>query len=126
MADKGFRIMALLRLSPLIPFNALNYIAGVTAIGFWEYTWSLLAILPGTVLHVFLGASAGSLSDSATRGDDTTVTIVVIVVGVVFGVLAVTMTSCYARQELKRMTQDCEEEENASSEERHMNGYGTG
>jgi len=68
LAEKGFRIMALLRLSPIIPFNVLNYVAGVTAIGFWQYVWAMFAILPGTVLYVFLGASAGSLADSANGG----------------------------------------------------------
>jgi uncharacterized membrane protein YdjX (TVP38/TMEM64 family) len=111
LAQNGFRIMALLRLSPIIPFNVLNYVAGVTAVGFWEYFWALLAILPGTTLYVFLGASAGSLTDSAGSGDSLTVTIVVIVTGVFFGVLAVALTSYYARQELKRATQEPPEEQ---------------
>ena len=79
--EKGLRIMTLLRLSPIIPFNAINYIAGVTALGFWSYFWALLAILPGTTLYVFLGATAGSLSDSEMGGEDPTITIIVVVVG---------------------------------------------
>jgi uncharacterized membrane protein YdjX (TVP38/TMEM64 family) len=110
LAEKGFRIMALLRLSPIIPFNALNYIAGVTAVGFWSYVWSLFAILPGTLLYVFLGASAGSLTDSANSGDSMTVTIIVVVVGVVFGVMAVALTSYYARKELRKFTEPSEDE----------------
>eukprot|EP00934_Nitzschia_sp_Nitz4_P000565 Nitzschia sp. Nitz4//scaffold11_size288233//244348//245244//NITZ4_000813-RA/size288233-processed-gene-0.185-mRNA-1//1//CDS//3329534191//565//frame0 len=108
LADKGFRIMALLRLSPIIPFNALNYIAGVTAVGFWSYVWALFAILPGTLLYVFLGASAGSLADSANSGDSTTITIIVAVVGVVFGILAIALTSYYARMELNKVTLEME------------------
>lgn len=110
LAQKGFRIMALLRLSPIIPFNVLNYVAGVTAVGFWEYVWALFAILPGTILYVFLGASAGSLTDSARSGDSVTITIIVVVTGVFFGVLAVALTSYYARQELRRATQESQEE----------------
>ena len=108
MAEKGFRIMALLRLSPIIPFNVLNYIAGVTAIGFWQYVWAMFAVLPGTILYVFLGASAGSLADSANSGDNSFVTIIVVVVGIVFGVLAVALTSYYARQELRKVTEQPE------------------
>jgi len=117
LAEKGFRIMALLRLSPIIPFNALNYIAGVTAIGFWEYVWALFAILPGTILYVFLGASAGSLTDSANSDDNTTVTIIVIVVGVVFGIGAVGLTSYYAKQELNKVTRAAEEQEDGESKD---------
>ena len=109
--EKGFRIMALLRLSPIIPFNAINYIAGVTAISFWAYFWALIAILPGTTLYIFLGASAGSLTDSASSGDNMTVTIIVIVVGIVFGFAAVTLTSYYARQELNKVTRRREQEQ---------------
>jgi uncharacterized membrane protein YdjX (TVP38/TMEM64 family) len=101
--EKGFRIMVLLRLSPIIPFNAINYIAGVTAISFWSYMWALFAILPGTILYVFLGASAGSLTDSASSGDNGTLTIIVVVAGVVFGVIAVGVTSYYAKVELNKV-----------------------
>ena len=110
LADKGYRIMTLLRLSPIIPFNALNYVAGVTAISFMQYTLALFAILPGSILYVFLGASAGSLTDSATSGnDDLTVTYISVAVGVVFGVSAVAMTSYYAKQELNKLTRQNQE-----------------
>jgi len=103
LEDKGFRIMTLLRLSPIIPFNAINYIAGVTAISLRDYVLAMLAILPGSILYVFLGASAGSLADSASSGDNVTITIIVIVVGIVFGVAAIVATSYYAKKELNRV-----------------------
>jgi len=104
--------MVLLRLSPLIPFNALNYIAGVTSILFRAYVWAMFAILPGTILYVFLGASAGSLVDSKEKGSNNfTVTIITIVCGIVFGVLAIGLTSKYARAELNRLIAIQEQEE---------------
>jgi uncharacterized membrane protein YdjX (TVP38/TMEM64 family) len=115
--EKGFRIMSLLRLSPIIPFNALNYIAGVTAISLWNYVWSCFAILPGTILYVFLGASAGSLSDSANSGSDSTVTLIVIIVGIVFGILAVGVTSYYAKQELNKVVAKREAEQKEAAKE---------
>jgi uncharacterized membrane protein YdjX (TVP38/TMEM64 family) len=115
--EKGFRIMVLLRLSPIIPFNAINYIAGVTAISFWSYVWALFAILPGTILYVLLGASAGSLTDSASSGDNGTLTIVVVVVGIVFGIIAVGLTSYYAKSELNKVVAKRQQEmENATRE----------
>ena len=121
--EKGFRIMALLRLSPIIPFNAINYIAGVTALSFWSYVWAMLAILPGTILYVFLGASAGSLADSASSGDNATVTIIVVVVGVIFGVIAVGLTSYYAKKELNKVVAKREAtlKENADASEQEGN-----
>ncbi len=102
LAENGFKIMSLLRLSPLIPFNALNYIGGVTSISFRDNTLALIFILPGTILFVFLGSSAGSLSDSEEM-DDPTVTIITIVFGIVFGFLGVGVTTYYAKKELHRV-----------------------
>ncbi|KAL3912485.1 MAG: hypothetical protein SGARI_001131 [Bacillariaceae sp.] len=106
MAEKGLRIMILLRLSPIIPFNVLNYVSGVTAISFWRYVLALFAIIPGTTLYVFLGASAGSLAESANSGDNMTITIIVVVVGIVFGIGAIALTSYYAKKELNRVVAD--------------------
>lgn len=120
LAEKGFRIMLLLRLSPIIPFNFLNYIAGVTSITFWSYCWANFGILPGTILYVFLGASAGSLTDSASSGDSMTVTIVVIVVGVVLGFIAIAVTSYYARQELSKVVAKREAELEAARQQQRL------
>jgi uncharacterized membrane protein YdjX (TVP38/TMEM64 family) len=118
LEDKGFRIMALLRLSPIIPFNALNYIAGVTAVSLLHYTLSFLAILPGTILYVFLGATAGSLTESATSGSGANTTqIVTIAVGVTFGLLGVGFTTYYAKQELRKISEAREAAEEVVDDE---------
>jgi uncharacterized membrane protein YdjX (TVP38/TMEM64 family) len=100
--ENGFKIFVLLRLSPLIPYNVFNYIGGVTAVSFRSYCFALIGILPGTVLYVFLGASAGSLTESAMSGTDPTVTIIVLVLGLVPSVAAVWLTARYAKRELNR------------------------
>merc|ERR1739842_191503 len=62
-----------------------------------------MGILPGTILYVFLGATAGSLADSSQSSDNKTVKIVSITVGVVFGVLGIALVSYYAKRELNRV-----------------------
>jgi len=58
IGKQGWKIIGLLRLSPLIPFNASNYFYGVTAIKFWPYVVaSACGMLPGTLLYVYLGAA---------------------------------------------------------------------
>ena len=99
--------MLLHRLSPIIPFSALNYLAGALSVSFRDYLLSLFAIIPGTVLYVFLGASAGSLADSSSSGSsNTTVTIVIVVVGILLGVIAICLTTRYARKELHRIIEE--------------------
>lgn len=59
----GFKIVALLRLSPVIPFNFLNYALGLTAVGLREYVaGSFVGMLPGTLLYVYLGSLVTSLT----------------------------------------------------------------
>ena len=51
--------LALLRLSPIFPFNFQNYFYGITEIGFWPYIiTSVIAIIPGKALCVYLGTLA--------------------------------------------------------------------
>ena len=52
----GFQIIFYLRLVPLIPYNALNLLAGASPITFRDYFWaSVIGMIPGTVLFAFLG-----------------------------------------------------------------------
>jgi uncharacterized membrane protein YdjX (TVP38/TMEM64 family) len=57
VAEEGGKIVILLRLSPLVPFNLQNYLFGATAIPFPHYLAATGAgIIPGTALYVYLGA----------------------------------------------------------------------
>ncbi len=61
ISEGGWKIVALLRLSPAIPFNVQNYLYGLTDIKFWPYVIaSWLAMAPGTFLYVYLGHVAGA------------------------------------------------------------------
>jgi uncharacterized membrane protein YdjX (TVP38/TMEM64 family) len=69
IGDEGWKIVGLLRLSPLIPFNVSNYFYGLTSIGFWPYLLaSCLGMLPGTLLYAYLGALGQAGLDSGKKG----------------------------------------------------------
>jgi len=58
IGEQGWKIVGLLRLSPIIPFNLSNYFYGVTAVRFWPYVFaSAVGMLPGTLLYAYLGAA---------------------------------------------------------------------
>ena len=66
---EGWKMVALLRLSPLLPFNLSNYLYGVTKIGFWPYlaaSWA--GMLPGTFLYVYLGAAGKEAAGGSGAG----------------------------------------------------------
>ncbi len=58
IGERGAKLVFLLRLSPLIPFNLSNYFYGLTSVRFWPYVLaSWIGMLPGTLLYVYLGAA---------------------------------------------------------------------
>jgi uncharacterized membrane protein YdjX (TVP38/TMEM64 family) len=64
--EQGWKMIAITRLIPLFPFNAQNYVYGLTDIDFKTYVFfSWLCMLPGTIAYVFLsGAIVGGEGDS--------------------------------------------------------------
>lgn len=66
---EGFTIVFLARLSPVFPFNLLNYAFGLTAVRLRDYFLaSWIGMLPGTILYVYLGSVAKDLTE-LIRGD---------------------------------------------------------
>lgn len=60
----GFKIVLLLRLVPLLPFNMLNYLLSVTPVSIWEYMLaSWLGMMPITFGLVYVGTTLKDLSD---------------------------------------------------------------
>jgi uncharacterized membrane protein YdjX (TVP38/TMEM64 family) len=56
IAREGWKIILLLRLTPIFPFPVTNYFAGLTKIRFWPYFWaSSLGIIPGLTFYTYLG-----------------------------------------------------------------------
>ncbi|MFT4604400.1 MAG: putative membrane protein YdjX (TVP38/TMEM64 family) [Rhodothermales bacterium] len=63
VANDGFRVVVLLRLSPLFPFNLLNYALGLSPVRLRDYVLgSFLGMLPGTFLYVYVGSLVTSVS----------------------------------------------------------------
>jgi uncharacterized membrane protein YdjX (TVP38/TMEM64 family) len=64
---EGFKIVFLLRLTPAVPFNLLNYALGLTRVRFADYAIASVGMLPGTLLYVYSGKLAGDVA--AVAGD---------------------------------------------------------
>mmetsp|Transcript_28905 Transcript_28905/g.60444 ORF Transcript_28905/g.60444 Transcript_28905/m.60444 type:complete len:387 (+) Transcript_28905:58-1218(+) len=106
LQGNGLKIMFLLRLSPLIPYNALDYISGVTSIPLWSYACAMIGMLPGTVMFVAIGATASSLSDEQQWTDkNRMLNMSAIVSGLVFAIGGVAMASYYSKIELEKILQ---------------------
>ena len=63
VGKEGWKIVGLTRLSPIFPFNALNYGYGVTNVSLRDYFFaSWIGMMPGTVMYVYIGTLAGDLA----------------------------------------------------------------
>ncbi|WP_419161431.1 VTT domain-containing protein [Candidatus Palauibacter sp.] len=63
---QGWRIVALTRLSPIFPFSLQNYFYGLTGVTFYQYVAaSLVGMLPGTVLYVYIGVAGAGVAEAA-------------------------------------------------------------
>ncbi len=65
----GWKIVALVRLAPVFPFILVNYLFGLTPIGFFPYaltTW--LTMIPGGFLYAYLGYTAGQVIQGVGSG----------------------------------------------------------
>lgn len=60
VGKEGLKIVVLTRLSPIFPFNLLNYAFGVTGVSLKDYILGFVGMIPGTLMYVYLGSLAGS------------------------------------------------------------------
>jgi len=63
IGKEGFKLMLLIRLSPIFPFSLSNYLYGVTSVKFWPYFWGTsLGFAPGTIAYVYTGTVGKALT----------------------------------------------------------------
>ncbi|MCA1676614.1 MAG: TVP38/TMEM64 family protein, partial [Actinobacteria bacterium] len=99
---EGFKLVLLLRLSPLFPFNVLNYALSLTRVTLGRYVLaSAIGMLPGTALYVYLGSLAPAAAElsASTRGGSATRT-ALYVVGLLATVMVVVIATRAARRAL--------------------------
>lgn len=65
---QGFKLVLLLRLTPVMPYNLLNYALGLTRVRLAHYVLAAFGMLPGTLLYVYSGRVAGNIA-TAVAGD---------------------------------------------------------
>lgn len=120
--QQGFRIVFLLRFSPLFPFNVMNYVLALTAISFRQYlTGSFLGMLPGTFLFVYFGTMAKGLAEIVSgdwKGDSSH--LVLLAGGLVVTLVGTVAVGVVAKRALARelaINRDSSSEDPAAMEE---------
>eukprot|EP01012_Entosiphon_sulcatum_P047362 TRINITY_DN6425_c0_g1_i4.p1 TRINITY_DN6425_c0_g1~~TRINITY_DN6425_c0_g1_i4.p1 ORF type:complete len:611 (-),score=105.78 TRINITY_DN6425_c0_g1_i4:10-1812(-) len=112
--EEGWKIVLLLRLAPIVPFNLLNYALALTDIKLLDYTVaSCVGIIPGTAMFIYFGTVAHSLTDvvdNNTSGSSATTRIVVLAVSGVLIICFVVFVGIKAKKALARAMENTPEE----------------
>ena len=70
VANEGWKIVGLTRLSPIFPFALLNYGFALTRVSFRDYVLaSWIGMMPGTVMYVYLGSIAKAVGEKKTPSE---------------------------------------------------------
>ncbi|MEM8830136.1 MAG: TVP38/TMEM64 family protein [Cyanobacteria bacterium P01_G01_bin.19] len=67
VGEEGLKIVFLTRLSPIFPFNLLNYGLGVTGVSLKDYVLASVGMIPGTIMYVYFG-SLGNINTICNGG----------------------------------------------------------
>lgn len=71
VAQQGWKIVGLTRLSPLFPFVFLNYAFGVTKVSLRDFCLaSWIGMLPGTIMYVYLGSLPKTALEAGSENTD--------------------------------------------------------
>jgi uncharacterized membrane protein YdjX (TVP38/TMEM64 family) len=113
IAQEGRKVIFLLRLSPLFPFNLLNYGLGLSQVSLKDYVLGTLGIAPGTIMYVYLGSLVGSLAmlgaeDSVQDPQAVMVQWIVRIVGLIATITVTVYITRIAQQALKTTLADSE------------------
>lgn len=114
VAQEGFKIVLLTRLSPIFPFNLLNYSFGITGVSLRDYALGSIGMIPGTLMYVYIGSLAGDIARIGTEGQPTDPTLqwVIRIVGFVATVAVTVYVTRLARKALaERVPSQVEQKE---------------
>jgi uncharacterized membrane protein YdjX (TVP38/TMEM64 family) len=101
---EGAWVMFLLRLSPLVPFNILNYALALSGVRYVDFAIALLGMIPAIIMYTYYGRVVGDVAALAAgvsppRGPEY---YVLLVVGLIAIILSTTMITRAARRAIER------------------------
>lgn len=108
VGKEGLKIVLLTRLSPIFPFNLLNYAFGVTGVSIQDYIIGSIGMIPGTMMYVYIGSLAGSVALIGTETQPTNPTLqwTIRIVGFVATIAVTIYITRIAKQALSQLTVD--------------------
>eukprot|EP01121_Diplochlamys_sp_Union-15-3_P008496 TRINITY_DN2253_c0_g1_i1.p1 TRINITY_DN2253_c0_g1~~TRINITY_DN2253_c0_g1_i1.p1 ORF type:complete len:341 (+),score=18.04 TRINITY_DN2253_c0_g1_i1:129-1151(+) len=102
----GFKVVLLLRLSPITPYSVLNYLLSTTRIKYWSYLLStMIGLIPGTFMYCYLGTAARSMTEilnqNSSSSESKTIRGWIFIISLIVTVLVVTLVAFVSARAIK-------------------------
>ena len=111
MEQEGLKFTFLLRLCPLVPYNAFNYTMGITGVKFVDYALGGFGMIPGTIVYVFIGTTISNIADAAAGNYESGwLGLVMLIVGTVLALAAIIYISIVVKRYLNKALEENKEE----------------
>ncbi len=103
ISREGWKIVGLMRLSPVTPFIVLNFLFGLTGVSFRDFflaTW--IGITPAIVLFVYIGTIIGDLTKLGTKAQNGPWPRILVIGGLIVTIVFCFLVTQVARRALSR------------------------
>jgi uncharacterized membrane protein YdjX (TVP38/TMEM64 family) len=103
VGKEGLKIVLLTRLSPIFPFNLLNYALGITGVSLQDYFLGSVGMIPGTIMYVYIGSLAGNLAfiGSESKPDNMILHWVIRIIGLIATIVITIYVTKIAKKALE-------------------------
>jgi uncharacterized membrane protein YdjX (TVP38/TMEM64 family) len=107
VAEQGFKILVLCRLSPLLPYALLNYGFGLTRMSLARFALaSWVGMLPGTIVYAYLGAATGQFVEAEPGTSPTSAGRSLLVAGIAASLMLLVVLTRIATRALRSATNE--------------------
>jgi len=116
IAANGWKIVILVRLSPIFPYTVLNYALGVSKVVWYQFSVAtLFGMIPGTIIYIWIGIAlrqAGESLNSPIKGTTKLVQTILFWIGLAITIILVIFLTWWAKREIKREIEKSDNAEN--------------
>ena len=116
----GFKVVAVFRLTLIIPFIAVNYILGTTKINTKSFMLGHVTLIPRSIVYPLLGSTIGRLSDAVGKSQSSTknpIAVATMVIGSSIAVIAFVAFGVAAKREFNRLLNEVRPDDENETQE---------
>ena len=112
----GFRVTLLFRLSPVTPYNLLNYFMGLTSVRFMDYTLASFGILPNFFICCLMGGSLHHIYQLSQIDISHNIPLLIVtIIGILFIIVLIFYGTRFIKRELAKISLQMKQEKDILS-----------